>query len=69
MSKPEQRKIDLVNKLIKRSNDLRDYVYDFKMHEKAINDRYILNRVVHIDQELVIIDNLIVQLLNELCAK
>lgn len=68
MSRSEQRQIDLVNKLMTRSSKLRNYVHDFKTHDKSINDRYILNRAVHIDQELVIIDNLIAQLLNELCA-
>lgn len=68
MSRSDERKRDLVNKLMTRSSKLRNYVYDFKTHDKSINDRYVLNRAVHIDQELVIMDNLIAQLLNELCA-
>lgn len=69
MKKSQDKQIKIVLEAIELTTEMKDYADTYKLHEKFISDKFVMNRLLHMKKLAEKLDNHLIKLLNETCAK
>lgn len=69
MKKSQDKQIKIVLEAIELTTEMKDYADTYKLHEKFVSDKSVMNRLSHMKKLAEKLDNHLIKLLNETCAK